>query len=736
MLFAKLACISFLFCIPLLSQTQPTDGFCEQGGQTITVSGITSSTSTPVQRSYPFCNVTVYVSGSLSVGAGSYTSDGSISGSAGQTCALTLTGGATATVPLTGADTIASGTPLTILDPGSGYSSAPITGTFSNGTATCSGTPKVATTLTPTLATLYSDASNTSLSNPFTANAAGYWSFYASTGNSYAVQFSGGGLPAPYTRNAIPFNNGMIFPGAGIPCSTGSGWCASYGTTGSGNIVQASSPTLVIPNLGTPSVLNLLNATNLQHAALPALQSADIPNNTANTSGNAATATALASAPTKCSPGYYFLGVDAQGNSQGCSAIIGGGTVTASSGPLTQNYLMIGNNGVDSMIGASYIGASGDLVSPNGFSSSGSGSYKIPLSGGTSGTVILTVTSAAGTYTLTLPATGGVIGQALVSTDGAGTLGYAAIPTISGSGPLKGSFGNAVASTYTDYVALWGGGSCSGYLKSDGTCVTPSSGNMNTSGSPATHQVGVFASGTTMEGAGPGTVNQLFVSGGASGDPGYVTTLPTAATPAYTGDITCVAGTVSCTVTKIENVALAGLATGPLCNTTGTGVPSACGVTGTGNVVQASSPTLVTPALGTPSAIVLTNASGLPNSALSSSVKVRTCEIHIWGDGASGALQTSDSETYSCYNATGATLTITAIRCLARGGSTTTTMTPILTGGSSTSIVSGAITCGNASFATGSLNGTPTLTSGSTIDANITAVGTGTGLILVVSLTL
>lgn len=46
----------------------------------------------------------------------------------------------------------------------------------------------------------------------------------------------------------------------------------------------------------------------------------------------------------------------------------------------------------------------------------------------------------------------------------------------------------------------------------------------------------------------------------------------------------------------------------------GTGVATALGqnVTGTGGIVLANSPTLVTPALGTPSAAVLTNATGLP----------------------------------------------------------------------------------------------------------------------------
>lgn len=47
-------------------------------------------------------------------------------------------------------------------------------------------------------------------------------------------------------------------------------------------------------------------------------------------------------------------------------------------------------------------------------------------------------------------------------------------------------------------------------------------------------------------------------------------------------------------------------------NTAGDVVQSFVAFTGTGDVVRASSPTMVTPALGTPSAAVLTNATGLP----------------------------------------------------------------------------------------------------------------------------
>lgn len=52
---------------------------------------------------------------------------------------------------------------------------------------------------------------------------------------------------------------------------------------------------------------------------------------------------------------------------------------------------------------------------------------------------------------------------------------------------------------------------------------------------------------------------------------------------------------------------------------TGTSLNSGS-TTGTGNIVLATSPTLVTPALGTPSALVLTNATGLPQAGLGTNV--------------------------------------------------------------------------------------------------------------------
>lgn len=71
------------------------------------------------------------------------------------------------------------------------------------------------------------------------------------------------------------------------------------------------------------SASNFTSGT-LPHPQLPTLLSADIPNNAANTSGNAATATALASAPTLCSTGFAPTGVLASGNATGCASIASG----------------------------------------------------------------------------------------------------------------------------------------------------------------------------------------------------------------------------------------------------------------------------------------------------------------------------------------------------------------------------------------------------------------------------
>ncbi len=83
--------------------------------------------------------------------SGTYTSGITATGTTGQTCALSSfnngnTNG-TATIALTGTNAIAGGTALTITNTGYGSTSAATSATAGNGTATCSGTATISTTL-------------------------------------------------------------------------------------------------------------------------------------------------------------------------------------------------------------------------------------------------------------------------------------------------------------------------------------------------------------------------------------------------------------------------------------------------------------------------------------------------------------------------------------------------------------------------------------------------------------
>lgn len=126
---------------------------------------------------------------------------------------------------------------------------------------------------------------------------------------------------------------------------------------------------------------------------------------------------------------------------------------------------------------------------------------------------------------------------------------------------------------------------------------------------------------------------------------------------------------------------------------------------------------------------------GSGNSAVSfdPNMAIRKCELHIWGSGTGQALQTADSELASCRNKYGENLTVLSVECWANTG-TTTTVNPSITGGAA--LLAGALTCGNASFTSGTLSGTPTLTTNQTIDGTISAVGTATNIRLVITMRL
>jgi hypothetical protein len=101
------------------------------------------------------------------------------------------------------------------------------------------------------------------------------------TGISFSSGTTYNGSAAITVNNSLP----MVYPGAGIPNSTGTAWGTSYSTTGSGTVVVlATSPSFTTPILDTPQSGNFSTGTFTW------------PTFNQNTTGNAATATSATTA--------------------------------------------------------------------------------------------------------------------------------------------------------------------------------------------------------------------------------------------------------------------------------------------------------------------------------------------------------------------------------------------------------------------------------------------------------
>jgi hypothetical protein len=156
--------------------------------------------------------------------------------------------------------------------------------------------------------------------------------------------------------------------------------------------------------------------------------------------------------------------------------------------------------------------------------------------------------------------------------------------------------------------------------------------------------------------------------------------------------------------------------------------PQAGHSTGTGNFVLATSPTLVTPALGTPSALVLTNATGKPASidlTNGSNLPFSALPPHAWGcqvplgDGVN-VIPVATYPTTICKNTTGHTVTITGIQCFTDLGSSSTLN---VTNSAGTGLLTGPATC-SSSFASGTQSATTTLAAGDYLKFSFVADGT------------
>ncbi len=310
----------------------------------------------------------------------------------------------------------------------------------------------------------------------------------------------------------------------------------------------------------------------------------------------------------------------------GTLPVANGGTGSTS---LTLNNVVLGNG----TSGVQFVapGTTGNILTSNGTTwqsstpSVGGTVTSVSFSGGTTGlsTSGGPITSS-GTLTLA--------GTLVVANGGTGSTSLTANNVLLGNGTsalqvvAPGSSGNVLTSNGTTWAstAPAAGGTVTSVSFSGGTTGLSASGGPITSSGTLTLS-GTLAVANGGTGATSLTANYVLLGNGAS--------TPQQVAPGANGNVLMSTGSTWASVTPgvggtVTSVAVSGGTTGlttsggPI-TTTGTitlsgtlavanGGTGTTTSTGSGNVVLSSSPTLVTPALGTPSAAVLTNATGLP----------------------------------------------------------------------------------------------------------------------------